>query len=140
MLTCATAQAGNSNSGRQSFFMCSIYKEFNKGQVADLAQGDNEILSLLARGVFVEYQGDARSDDGALACGFVKVVARTAKVAPIVHPHLVGTAQGRSHGEHFRTGTVDAVRIQSTAIGEEWIGKESVLAIRRNDVQVDFGL
>jgi len=48
--------------------------------------------------------------------------------------------QRRGHGEHFRAGAIDAVRVQTAAVGQRRMGEKRVLAVRGDDVQVELGL
>jgi len=48
--------------------------------------------------------------------------------------------QRRGHGEHFRAGAIDAIRIQTAAVGQRRVGEKRMLAVRGNDVQVELGL
>ncbi|MNO39118.1 hypothetical protein D3C76_292380 [compost metagenome] len=47
--------------------------------------------------------------------------------------------QRRGHGEHFRAGTIDAIRVETAAIAQRRLRPERMLTVRRDNVQIELG-
>ncbi len=83
-------------------------------------------------------QCNARGHNRFAALRFIKVVPALGEAAPVIDVDMISAMHRCDRSEHFRPGPIHAIDIEPAAAVENGVRPERVLAVGRDEVQVDF--